>query len=344
MLSNPIFIVGTERSGSNLLRLMLNQHSRIAIPHPPHIMRDMAGLESQYGDLTDANRFHKLATDVAQLVNMHFAPWPFLILADELISQSKAQTLYGLYAALYDLYAKHSGKARWGCKSTFMYQQIESILKAHSQPKFIHLVRDPRDVAVSAGGSIFSRFHPFSEAQLWSEQQLEIEGWREHLGTDHYLRVRYEDLTAQPETELKHIMNFLGEQFDPAQIEFHNSGEARNLARLSQSWQNVQKPTSTKSVGQYRARLNAQDLSWVESEAWDLMKIYGYSTENERRPTPPNNSQLFKISIVEFMQKWKVESKALFFDRNFKRRWRRRFYLSQLSRIEGVANGTQART
>ena len=56
--------MGTERSGSNLLRLILNAHSRIAVPHPPHVLRYFAPLEAGYGDLSRRGNRARLVDDV----------------------------------------------------------------------------------------------------------------------------------------------------------------------------------------------------------------------------------------------------------------------------------------
>ena len=73
---SPLFIIGTERSGSNLLRLILNTHSRIAIPHPPHVVRYFAPLEAAYGDLSRSKEaFTALVDDILAFVRMHIYPW-----------------------------------------------------------------------------------------------------------------------------------------------------------------------------------------------------------------------------------------------------------------------------
>ena len=71
MIRNPIFIAGTERSGSNLLRLILNSHSEIAVPHPPHVVRYFAPLEVAYGDLADDQNFADFVRDITRLVPWH---------------------------------------------------------------------------------------------------------------------------------------------------------------------------------------------------------------------------------------------------------------------------------
>lgn len=339
MLSNPIFIVGTERSGSNLLRLMLDAHSKIAVPHPPHLMRDLAGLEPAYGDLRRDKHFARLAADVASLVNMHFAPWPFEVKAAELIRASERRSLYGLYAALYDLYAKSKGKERWGCKSTFMYQQIGEILQNHPEPRFLHLVRDPRDVAASASESIFSKFHPFREGELWAAQQSEIESWRERMGSSKYLLVRYEDLTADPEKVLRRVMAFLGEGFEPAQLEYFKRREAGELAGWSESWRNVSQPVLPSRVGRYRKKLSAEDVLFVEHHAWELMKRYGYEPESPIRPAQPGALKLFEVDVKEKCKKVETEARALFRDRNFGVRWKRWFFLQYLKGTRSHLHG-----
>ena len=60
----PVFMLGTQRSGSNLLRLMINQLKQVASPHPPHILERMTPLLSYYGDLNIESHFNQLIDDV----------------------------------------------------------------------------------------------------------------------------------------------------------------------------------------------------------------------------------------------------------------------------------------
>lgn len=333
MISNPIFIIGTERSGSNLLRLLLNAHPNIAIPHPPHVMRDMAPIEPFYGSA----RFELMAEDMARAVNMHFAPWPFQISAKELVAISPSRTLYGLYAALYEKYRAHSGKARWGCKSTFMFAHIGEILAHHSAPRFLHLVRDPRDVAASAGDSIFSQYHPFKQAALWTDQQIEIEKWAPKL-KEKYLRVRYEDLTARPEEETRRIMEFLTETFSPDQLQFFNGPEARGLAALSESWKNCAAPVSRSSVGRYKNKLSPREIELTEFQTFDLMKSYGYAPESQARPQAPTSAELLWIESQDRWRMLGTEGRALIRDRNFGLRWKKWMYLQGVRALRSLTH------
>src|SRR5947209_4300568 len=97
MSRDPIFIVGTERSGSNLLRLILNEHEAIAIPHPPHLMRDIFPCLGRYGDLSSDASFRKLVRDCVRLVELHFMPWGVRIDPDEVFSRARERSLYAIY-------------------------------------------------------------------------------------------------------------------------------------------------------------------------------------------------------------------------------------------------------
>ncbi|MGZ3690154.1 MAG: sulfotransferase family protein [Pseudobdellovibrio sp.] len=329
-IDNPIFIIGTERSGSNLMRMILNSHPHIAIPHPPHIMRDMTPLLGSYGDLRDDFHFKELICDIALLVQLHFSPWPIAIDQELVFKSSPSRTLYGIYAAIYEQYLKHTGKARWGCKSTFMFQHIETILHHHARAKFIHLVRDPRDVAVSASDSIFSNYHPYKMAELWAQEQSVIEQSAERLASENRLvTVKYEDLVKAPEEQVKKIMSFLDEHYVSEQLNFFKTKEADQLAALSKSWKQVSSPISDKSVAQYKRKLSPEGIAFVESTAGDLMKRYGYHLETSG-DLSPSSAQLQMIEISEQISTIKTEFKSMFSDKNFFMRWKKKIYLRNL--------------
>src|SRR5512133_799120 len=113
---NPIFIIGTERSGTNLLRLILNEHNAIAVPHPPHIMKLFAPLESLYGDLTVDRNFRRLIEDVCRMVELHPYPWEIRPDREQLFQGVRDRNLLCVYFGIYDQYLAYAGKQRWCCK------------------------------------------------------------------------------------------------------------------------------------------------------------------------------------------------------------------------------------
>ncbi|MDD4973257.1 MAG: sulfotransferase [Bacteriovorax sp.] len=331
MINDPIFIIGTERSGSNLLRLILNSHPNIAIPHPPHIMRDFAPLLQGYGALTEDDNFSKLTTDVISIVENHFSPWPFKINQEMIKDLAPSKTLYGIYVGLYEAYRQHENKKRWGCKSTFMFSEIETILQHHSNPRFIHLVRDPRDIAVSASKSIFSKYHPYKMAELWKNEQEQIEKWNYLSKEGKLLKILYEDLTTNPESVMKVVMDFLSEDFDPEQLNFFKDREAKQLAGLSQSWKKVEDPISAKSVGQFRENLASEDLAMIEFLCQDLMKEYSYPLVNDASKLKRVSFlKRLEVELLEHFAKWKTEYQSMRSDKNFYLRWKKKYLLRKI--------------
>lgn len=347
MIEDPVFIIGTERSGSNLLRLLLNAHPSIMIPHPPHVMRDFAPFLRRYGDLREDRSFRRLVEDVASVVELHFAPWPFRPDRERLFRGSASRTLYGVYAGLYEQYREREGKRRWGCKSTFMFAHIDEILAHHARPRLIHLVRDPRDVAASAEKSVFSAFHPLKSAELWARQQQVIEDRAARLEPGVLLRVRYEDLTADPQGTMKRIMEFLGEEFQPEQLMYFQRREAQELSGLSASWRNCGEPVSTASVGRFRSRLSPREIARIESVAGPWMGRYGYEAVATEPAPALSLLERLEIESSEKLRWARTEARALLEDRNAKLRLKKRLFIRMLMARQAVLSwrnndGTQA--
>ena len=106
----PIQIVGTQRSGSNLLRLMLNQLEEVTAPHPPHILQRMMPLLPLYGNLDDSQNFYRLIDDVCSLVELNPVLWAGIEFDRKYIfSLCKAQNLVEIFRVVYDLKARHDG-------------------------------------------------------------------------------------------------------------------------------------------------------------------------------------------------------------------------------------------
>jgi hypothetical protein len=313
----PIFIIGTERSGSNLLRLVLNAHSQIAVPHPPHLMRYLAPLAGSYGDLTIERNRRVLVHDALRLLRHHIHPWPHPIDADLVTSQA-SPTVFGVVAAVYEQFRRAEGKRTWGCKSTFMVHYVANVVAEYPQARFLWLVRDPRDVAVSSMRSVFNPCHPLRTARLWRRQQ-EI-GWaaRERWGPARIRLMRYEDLVVDPRRELTAACEFLGVAFEESLLRHHDSPAARQTAALSDSWRNTARPISSTSVGRHERVLTAADRRLVEAVAGPVMARLGYLVPDGEAP-PALPSEL-RVLCRELLIRFAVEFRAMRTDRNYVRR------------------------
>ncbi|MBI5240039.1 MAG: sulfotransferase [Elusimicrobia bacterium] len=334
MVKDPIFIIGTERSGTNLLRLILDAHPAIAVPHPPHILKNLFALEPAYGDLSDDRRFRTLIRDVAQLVAFHAYPWGFPIDEEDVFRSATARNLVCVYFAVHDQYAAHAGKPRWCCKSTHMLRHVALVRQHRPAAKFILMVRDGRDVAVSARESIFNRYSVYHAARLWQEEQRIGMYWLDKLSEREIHCLRYEDLLAEPERTVKALCAFLGLPFQDAMLRYHETPEARTCASLSQDWRNTDKPLLRGNAGRFRQALDPKEIDLYEAIAAPELDRFGYPLcrplhESERQRALGIPFRLH-YALQEFGGLLRVQGRRIFQDRNFKQRLRKFCFLQSL--------------
>lgn len=334
-MDKPFFIVGTERSGSNLLRAILNAHEGITIPHPPHIMKELGPYQNSYGDLSNDARFLKLIEDVISVVNLHFVKWPIQLSAEAILKKCKARTLYAVNAVVYDYYAEAMNKSRWGCKSTFMIHYIEEILKINPDAQFIHLVRDGRDVAVSARKSVFNHFHPYYVAKLWSKEQKTALQWKNRLPPEQFKTVYYEELITNPEHVVRELCLFLGIEYHESMLRYFEKKEVSELASLSGSWKNISKAVLTDNHCKYKKELSKEDIALFEAFSHEELSSFGYILDSDKYQLSLIRERLttaekIRYYLLENIFKLKVECISMVKDKNFISRWKKKFHLWSL--------------
>src|SRR5689334_17239988 len=112
-----VFMIGTQRSGSNLLRLMINQAPSIAAPHPPHILERFTPLLPAYGDLNDEANFQRLIHDVVTLVEVNPVSWGVPFSRANIRKRCRDNSLVAVFGSIMDRMAEVHGKPDWMCKS-----------------------------------------------------------------------------------------------------------------------------------------------------------------------------------------------------------------------------------
>jgi hypothetical protein len=338
---NPIFIIGTERSGTNLLRLMLNAHSAITVPHPPHIMKFFAPLEPLYGDLADDHCFRLMIADVCRMVELHTYPWEIKPDRAKVFLDVQERNLLNVYFAIYNQYLGYSGKRRWACKSTFMIEHVAEILHSYPDARFIFMVRDGRDVAVSAKKSIFNHFHVYYSALRWQREQRLGLSWLAKLSPEQIMLLKYEELINDPEATVRQLCRFLGETFEEQMLEYHRSGEARKSGSLCVSWENTSKPVIRDNANKYRLQLSKTEIMQFEAIAMEELLELGYCCDNPVELLIQKRKDLvqerFSYRLSELKLKMKAELNHLFKDKNSRARLRKNLYMTYIRSLRKLA-------
>lgn len=342
--NSPIFIIGTERSGTNLLRLILNVHSAIAVPHPPHIMKLFMPLLPGYGNLAVDSNFRRLIADVCRMVELHPYPWEINPDRERVFHEARSRELICIYFAIYDQYLRWSGKERWCCKSTFMIDHVGDILRYQPQARFIFMVRDGRDVAVSAKSSIFNHYHVYYTARRWQrEQQLGLD-WLARLPPEQIILVRYEELLVAPEATVQRLCGFLEVPYSDNMLEYHRFQEAKKSGGLSISWENTAKPVLAENRGKFRNQLTEGEIFHFEALAMEELLQLAYPLTNKAEQLMQMRDQLAQerpaYRAAELAREIMIEARHLLKDRNSFARIRKNIFMTfiRLTRQPGKLN------
>jgi hypothetical protein len=278
--TGPFFIVGSERSGTTLLMAILGHHSRLAVPEVAWYYPRFRAFLHTYGDLADGARFRTLVSEMIFGLKTPFFGLDLnpATIVDELLARIETKTFAGAYGAILDLYARAVGKPRWGEKTPHNLFYVEEILADFPDAKFIHLVRDGRDVAVEQLRSAFGPRNVYAAALIWRRTQEVAARWRAELPFDRWLDVSYEELAARPEAVVRDVTRFLGEDHEPTTLDFHRGPIAQRRAK-TRDHAALGRPVSTDYVGLYRRHLGAHDQGVFNYVAGEALRRAGYETE-----------------------------------------------------------------
>ena len=272
-----IFMIGTQRSGSNLFRLMLNQLPEIAAPHPPHILIRLMPLMSGYGDLSNPETFAQLVDDACRLVESNPVEWEGVTLDRAAIAaRCDRHDLFAVMAAIYDTLRDTWGKQAWCCKSLANVKYADQLADRFADAKFIYLYRDGRDVALSfMKAPSEGEKHYYNIALDWNAAQQKALRLRDKA-PERVLAVSYEDLTGDEAGTMRRVCEFLGVEYSDAAMNFHETDEAKRAAGASNLWENVTKPVMKDNTRKFLKQMSEEDVRIFESVAGQSLDELGY--------------------------------------------------------------------
>jgi hypothetical protein len=271
----PFFIVGSERSGTTMLRLMLNRHSRLCVPPESHFI---TRLYDRFGTPPSCETFLK-----ALAADDRFREWDLPISAVAL-PDGAAPSWSQLFGAVFRAYAAGEGKARWGDKTPIYVARVDTLRTIFGPGvKVIQIVRDGRDVVASMRGMKWNRGSVWDNAKTWRTDVEKARTDGRAAGPDAYHEVVYERIIADPEGELRAVCRHLGESYEPGMLEFFEDA-AKAIPAHRQTWHaNATRPANDSAVGRWRHDLSAAEVAVVEWAAGDLLDALGYPPSDVSR-------------------------------------------------------------
>jgi hypothetical protein len=280
-----VFVVGMNRSGTTLLRMMLDAHPQLTIPPETHFVPD----------LIKAARADGATAEDALAAMKSAREWgDFGFSDEEMLARLRAlpQIKPGpVVRTFYEAYTEQQGKPRWGEKTPTYVQKMKLIQRALPEARFVHVIRDGRDVALSV---LDRTVRDLTAADVATRWQKKISKAREDAPQlEHYTEIRYEDLILDTEPVLRRVCEFIELPWDDRMLAYHErsgerlqemaralpgDGRAQELSveRRMQTHAMTTKPPSADRVARWRAQMSSEQRAEFEAVAGDLLVELGY--------------------------------------------------------------------
>jgi len=276
----PIFILGCGRSGTTLLRLMLNSHSRIGIPGETWYFTDLHADRAAIASWPSVAWRDRLTQRIAES-----SVFPQLGVSRESLRkqlESLTRDEWPSVVASANLaFACTEHKARWGDKTPGYVRSLPVIKELFPDAKILHVIRDGRDVVLSFLEQWFGPSGILEGADYW---RTDVERGRRdgpRIFGASYHEIRYERLVAEPEHVLREICNAIGETYEPAMLKYHES--AHRYVIDEQRWHEQTKSAPTRDrIERWRHQMSRNDQALFELAAGQLLRDLGYPLTNTR--------------------------------------------------------------
>jgi len=284
-------IVGAPRSGTTLLRLMLDCHSELAIPPETGFIPGCARLSGTGAGLRE---------DFVRWIT-NFPPeapgWAdFAITVDELRGELERQGEFTVSDGLrtfYRLYAGRFGKRRWGDKTPSYALEMATIARLLPEAHFIHLIRDGRDVALSWRKTWFSPGDDMRTlARSWRRWIEQARAQSQQVAR--YMEIRFERLVSDPQAVLREVAQFVGLSYESEMLDYHLRSQARlaehgpRFSRAGQllvsrdqrlqQQQSTMRPLDVTRAGAWRLVMTVEQRAEFAHEAEPLLSALGYES------------------------------------------------------------------
>jgi hypothetical protein len=291
-----------------------------------------------YGDLSSADSFANLVEDICRLVELNPVEWEGVTLdRADVASRCQENSAVAVYAAIYDILAETWGAKTWCCKSLANVNYLPEIDAYLPHAKYIYLYRDGRDVALSFRKAVVGEKHFYHIAQGWTKNQQKALAMSRKVGPDRFFKLSYEQLTGNSERTLRQLCEFLGVNYHPSMLDFHQSNEASRTAVSSSLWGNVTQSVMANNTRKFLKEASPSDIRIFEAVAGSVLDELGY----ERTQTAVGEAVSFtNAELAEFAmenERLKAERRETMDDDDRVRRDRQQSVLDEIIQRQLVA-------
>lgn len=302
-MARPLFIVGCFRSGTTLLRLILNANSRITISDEARYIPRYINSGRKRATYNKSEVRALCEKIIRQLKRQRWAAVPDIsVLLDYFPNGSLSYN--EIVETINSFPHKVPSDGYWGDNTPMYIEHWEQLKDQFPDARFINMVRDPRDVIASTKSIAFNfGFSTYTAARIWEYRLRCSVAMREQLPSADYFEVRYEELVREPERIVSELCEFLGVEYEADMLRFNESIDAAALAEVQPHHKKVLQGITDKSVGAYRSGLSPRQLSLIERVTETLMVKNGYPRVTESGSLVAVHEQAIGHAIT-FVLQW----------------------------------------
>lgn len=266
-----------------MLRLMLDAHPDLAVPWESHFIVSLWKDRRRYRTSSGFDAPH-MARDIAG--SPMFGQWKvpdenLWRRIDALDRPSFAEVIDAVFMS----YADTRGKHRWGDKTPIYVRSIPMLASQFPTARFVHVIRDGRDVALSYLSVPWGPNDIWLAARKWKQDVSAGRRHGAHLPPSRYLEVRYEDLIRDPRGSLERICRVADLSFVEQMLEYHRDGSERLASpEAHKAYHASASKPPTAGLRDWRTQMSPDALIAFESVAGDLLGELGYERAHPRLP------------------------------------------------------------
>jgi hypothetical protein len=303
------FIVGSGRSGTTLVRAMLDSHPSLAVPPETYFVVELLDRRPEY---EASEGFSKDAFLRDLLSNQWFRRWD--VPPERVTAEIEGREISGYADAIraaYAVFARTRGKDRYADKTPVHIYHLPVLADLFPEGRFVHVIRDGRDVAASFLDQDDMRPNGMGEAALlWRERVSIGRTAGAELGPDRYLELRYEELVKDPRPILERLCATIGLSYDPSMLSYSERA-AEVVARDGgpERHRGVFMPP-TVGLRDWREELAPEAVETFELVAGDLLTELGYERATDTSWADGHPSVRELIDEVERLRREDVALEA----------------------------------
>jgi len=280
-IERPIFLVASVRSGTTLLSVILAHNPDIAFPGEFELSVDLIGPDGQLPEMADYHEWLR--------VDRHFL-WHKL----EIDPRLDYPALVRSFLSQMKQEGNGGPKAHVGAS---VHRGFEHLVDLWPEARFIHLLRDPRDVGASIMVEGWAGNH-YTGAEKWRESEESWDRLRDKLQPDQWIEISFEELASQHIETLTRVCEFIGVPYREEMMDYaKNTTYSKVDSRVRERWRNNQTP---------------QEIQLGEAGAGDMLERRGYSLSGQPKlMSTPLRAKWLALHCLLVRLRWRLQRYGL---------------------------------